>query len=247
MSTHLHDIVQLQSALNELASAEGQLNQIPDWLQELHSEHTGRSTEIRSLEEAAEAARDERRTAEAAVSEAQERLKRYQQQIHQVTNQREYGALLAEIDAAKAKISAAEELGSAALGRREEAERRLTEEKDAFAALDARYATEHARWEGEKPEISARIARLRQTVETLRERLPRATVSLFDRVRQRYNGSGIAPILAVDRGGRGPKFWACGACNYSVRPQVAVLVRTTSALVQCDGCKRILYIPEEAG
>ncbi|HRC84071.1 MAG TPA: hypothetical protein PK413_00520 [Thermoanaerobaculia bacterium] len=246
MTSHLEDIVKLEAALTELASRESQLNEIPDWMRELHTEHAARLAEIKALEDAAEAAREERRTAEAAIAEAQERLKKYQQQIHQVTNQREYGALLQEIDSAKTKISEAETVAVGALERREMAETRLAEERAAFAALDTRYAVELSRWEGEKPGISERIGELRELIGTLRDRLPKGSVSLFDRVRQRYNGTGIAQILEVERGGRGPKVWHCGACNYSVRPQVVVQVRTTGALLQCDGCKRILYVTVES-
>lgn len=243
MNTHLEDIVKLQDALAELADAEVQLHQIPSWMQELHAEHESRLSEIQNLEAAAESAQVERRAAETALAEAQEKLKRYQQQIHQVTNQREYGALLAEIDTAKTKIAQAEEQGQAAEERREQAEKQLAEEQEAFASLRTRYSEELARWESEKPQISDRVSGLRQAIQDLRDRLPRGPLSVFDRVRQRYNGAGVAAIVQIERVGKGPKVWACSACSYSVRPQVVVQVRSTSDLLQCDGCKRILYLP----
>jgi predicted nucleic acid-binding Zn-ribbon protein len=246
MASHLEDIVQLQAALNDLALAQAQLAGIPDWMQDLHAQHSGRLAEITALEEAVEAARRDRRAAETAIAEAQERLKRYQQQINQVSTQREYGALLQEIDTAKGQIGGAEDQGLAAMERREQAETALGQAREAFAELDERYRQELGRWEGEKPEIAARIATLEGAIAVLRERLPRGIVAHFDRVRERLQGSGLAPIQEVDRGGRGPRVWHCGACNYSVRPQVVVEIRGTGALIQCDGCKRILYLPDEA-
>jgi predicted nucleic acid-binding Zn-ribbon protein len=245
MASYLEDIVKLQAALTDLAIAQAQLSGIPEWMQDLHAQHSGRLAEISALEEAVEAARRERRSAEAAIAEAQERLKRYQQQINQVSTQREYGALLQEIDTTKAQIGGAEDLGLAAIERREQAEASLAASREAFAELDERYRQELARWEEEKPGIAAHIESLEGSIAVLRERLPRGVLANFERIRERHQGSGLAPIQEVDRGGRGPRAWHCGVCNYSVRPQVVVEVRTTGAMMQCDGCKRILYLPSE--
>lgn len=245
MTNHLADIVTLQALLLELAAAEQRLTGIPDWMKELHEEHQGRLAAITELENAAEAARHDRRGAESAVADAQEKLKRYQQQLNQVSTQREYGALLHEIDTAKAQIAAAEEQGLAAMERRDLVEGELGEARNAFEELDARYKGELERWEGEKPAIAQRIDELKIAASSLREALPRGILAHFDRVRERNRGEGLAAIQEVNRGGRGPRFWHCGACNYSVRPQVVVEVRS-GALIQCEGCKRILYVPETA-
>ncbi len=246
MTNHLADIVKLQAVLTELGAAERRLTGIPDWMSELHEEHQTRLAAIAELETAAETARQDRRGAEAAIADAQEKLKRYQQQINQVSTQREYGALLHEIDTTKAQISAAEEQGLAAMERREQVEGELARSREAFADLDGRYNAELERWEAEKPGIAHRIDELKIAAATLRESLPRGTLAQFDRVRERHRGEGLAPIQEVNRGGRGPRFWHCGACNYSVRPQVVVEVRTSGALIQCEACKRILYLPESA-
>jgi predicted nucleic acid-binding Zn-ribbon protein len=56
----------------------------------------------------------------------------------------------------------------------------------------------------------------------------------------------VAPVRPIDRPGRGQREWHCSACNYRVRPQVVVEVRDGSSLIQCDSCKRILFLEEQA-
>src|SRR5688500_18732536 len=108
--THpLDTIVALQQALQRLAAAEERLAGIPDWMRELHAEHSARKAEIEALSAAAAAAASERRSAELEIGTAQERLKHYQQQISLVRTQREYGALLHEIDTAKVQIKGFED------------------------------------------------------------------------------------------------------------------------------------------
>jgi hypothetical protein len=179
------------------------------------------------------------------VEDARDRLKRYQQQINQVSTQREYGALLQEIDTVKRAIGEAEERGLASLERSEALGRELEELRGAFGELDRRYSSELEKWEAEKPAVAAQVAELERKVEGLRAELPRNVVAQFDRLAQRFPGSALAPILKVDRGGRGPSMWRCGACNFRVRPQVVVEVRNTGRMVQCDSCHRILYLQDD--
>ncbi len=247
MTQHLETIVELEQALGELGDADRRLHGIPDWMRELHDEHVARRAEIEALEQSAEEAARERRTAEAAVQDAQEKLKKFQQQINRVSTQREYGALLQEIDTAKALIVSSEERVFTLLERGEQIQRELAEKRDSFRSLDERYAGEMARWEGEKPAVARQVEDLQGRIALLRERLPRGTLSQFERIRGRNQGGALAPVRLLERVGKGggQREWHCGACNFRVRPQAVVEIRNGGSLVQCDSCKRILYFVEQ--
>lgn len=245
MSQYLETIVELQDALNQLREAEARLNSIPDWMRELHDEHSSTKAEIDAIQETVETAARERRTAEAAASDAQEKLKKYQQQINRVSTQREYGALLQEIDTVKTQISGSEEQALSSLDRHEKAQKELADRTASFQDLDQRYAAELARWESEKPGMAQQVADLKTRIAGLRGKLPRPVVSQFDRILERHPNSALAAIRLIERPGKGQREWACTACNYRVRPQSVVEIRNGNSLVQCDSCKRILYVEAE--
>jgi predicted nucleic acid-binding Zn-ribbon protein len=245
MNQNLDTIVELQRSLIELGAAEQRLHGIPDWMRELHEEHAARKAEIESLEEAAAAASRDRRAAESAVADAQEKLKKYQQQINRVSTQREYGALLHEIDTVKSEISGFEEQAFSSLERHEQAQRELAGKRESFKELDERYAAELGRWEGEKPEVARQVEALRGQILALKERLPRQVVAQFERILERNPGRALAPVRLIEGPRKGPREWHCGLCNYRVRPQVVVEIRNGDGLVQCDSCKRILYLEAE--
>jgi predicted nucleic acid-binding Zn-ribbon protein len=247
MSHHLDTVVALQETLRQLADAETRLGGIPEWMQELHREHSGQKQEIDQLDAAVAEATAARRSAEGSIVEAQEKLKHYQQQISLVRTQREYAALLQEIDTVKSRIKSLEDEAFQALARVEEAQRQRAARQEAFADLDQRYAVELARWEGEKPGVARLADELRAQIADLRGHLPPPLLARFNRVFERNRGEALAAIHRVDRGGRGPQIWSCGACNYRVRPQVVVEIRNAGTLVECDSCKRILYLAAEAG
>jgi predicted nucleic acid-binding Zn-ribbon protein len=43
---------------------------------------------------------------------------------------------------------------------------------------------------------------------------------------------------------RGPVVWHCSVCNYRVRPQMIVEIKTNGALVQCERCHRFLRVED---
>lgn len=246
MPGHLDSVVALHHALVELDQAQQRLHGIPDWMQELHDEHSSKKAEIEQSEQALTDVGKERRSAEGHVEEAREKLKRYQKQINEVSTQREYGALLQEIDTVKQQINEGEELALAAMERSDQLKGEIETLRKDFVDLDERYAEEYKKWEAEKPGVAQQVEELEARVEALRERLPRNVKRQFDRIAERLEGAPLAPIRQVDSStGRGPREWHCGACNYRVRPQVVVDIRNNGSLVQCDSCKRILFLEDD--
>jgi hypothetical protein len=246
MSGHLESVVALHHNLSQLEAARERLDGVPDWMRELHEQYVAARTQIEELEEAIANAASERRAAEGQVEEAREKLKRYQKQINEVSTQREYGALLQEIDTVKQQVSEGEELAFAAMERADALAKELEETKAEFSDLDTRYAEEQQKWEAEKPSVAKEVAELEQRVAGLRGDLPANVVRQFDRIAERLTPPPLAPVRRVERpGSRGPAEWHCGACNYRVRPQILVQIRSQGNMVQCESCKRILYIDDE--
>lgn len=248
MSGTLETIIELDRATNELEHAERQLAGVPEWMEELHAEHSAQQAAVDELRQAAEDAAADRRSAEAAAEDGRQKLSRYQDQIRQVRTQREYSALLQEIDTAKEEIRQAEEDALAAMERQEEARERLQQAEEEFSGLDQRYGEALAKWEEEKPEVRERRQELTERIQILRERLPRGLLAQYDRIRERHEGQALAPVRRIDRSAGGP-LWTCSACNYQVRQQSVVAVRralegSQDDVVMCDSCRRILILED---
>jgi predicted nucleic acid-binding Zn-ribbon protein len=236
---------QFDRTLAELRRASTLLAGVPDSMRALHDEHTAARAALEALEAAAEAAALDRRTAEAAIADAQEKLKHFQQQVSRVRNQREYGAILSEIDQAKTQLRSLEEAALAALDKAETTVRELETRREGFAELATRYDAEMVAWVAEKPSVAAEVARLEAAANELRGGLPKPVVVQFVRIVERYSGVAMAEVKRAERPGQSA-IWHCGVCNFQIRPQVALEIRLRGAIVQCDGCRRFLY-SEPAG
>jgi hypothetical protein len=165
----------------------------------------------------------------------QKKLEAGHQKLMQVSNQREYSAVLNEIDANRSSLATTEEGIS-----------RCDEE---IEQLSAPAAEADERIEAARGEVERLIDEVRREQETLAERiaalhrqrdeivaeLPPALARRFEQISRARDGIALA---AIDAG-------ACGACHVRLRPQVISLARRSADIVLCDSCRRILYVPPE--
>ncbi|MCM2269592.1 MAG: hypothetical protein NDJ75_05780 [Thermoanaerobaculia bacterium] len=228
----------------ELAQESARLSGVPEEMRALHDEYVAARATLDQLAEQAESALRERVAREGEVADAQERLRKFQQQVSRVRNQREYGALLGEIDGAKSAVRGLEDGVLELLERAEAAKRELEERQVAFAELAERHAAALAAWEAKKPTVAARVAELEAAAGALRAELPKGVVSQYARLSERYRGEAIARLARTERAG-GVVLWHCSSCNYHVRPQAALEIRSRGMLAQCDGCRRFL-VPDDS-
>jgi len=238
-------LAEFHARTQELASERSRLDGVPEEMQSLHEEYTEARAAIDELAAAADEALRERIAREGEITDAQDRLLKFQQQVSRVRNQREYGALLAEIDGAKATLRTLEDSVLELLERAEQAKSELAERQESFAELAARHAAALAEWEAKKPEVAAHVRELEGALASLAAELPKPVVGQYARLAERYQGDAVVRLGCAEQPG-GKLLWHCSACNYHVRPQVALEIRSRGMLAQCDGCRRFLVADSES-
>lgn len=244
MPRELDSLVQLQLALKEADTARRQLEDLPDPMREVHDAHRSALDTMRRLEEQIENDDRERRAAELAAGDASLKLGQYQEQINRVTTQREYTALLKEIDAIKAKVGGHEEEAFAVIERIEAARGELERVRGDFTGLDQRYREQLELWEQQRPSVVARLDDIERDIDRLRKLIPGHLLRQFELLYQRLAGDALSTVARMQAVPRGPVVWHCSVCNYRVRPQVIVEIKTAGALVQCERCHRFLRVED---
>ncbi len=176
-----------------------------------------------------------RRAVEKDLATVQGRLSKFKGQLMDVKTNKEYTAMLKEIEAAQNEVRRFEDL---ILERMLEHDELAATEKKA----EARLAADKAVIAGERKQIeeeTARMARQLEETTTARARLvtevPSALLWTYETVRER-RGTAVAEI----KGGY------CSACHVRIRPQAANELRRNEIIFQCESCKRILYFPPQA-
>jgi predicted nucleic acid-binding Zn-ribbon protein len=223
----LHKVSAVDHRLYELVEQE---EKIP---KDLHALEEALKTEEKATDDerlGLEKAQGDRKTLEIEVEATNEKIKKYQVQLFQVKTNKEYSALLAEIEAHKVKNSQTEDKILALMEEIDLRNRRLKEEKEKLARIRDQYAQKtselEARLAAVKGEKSARI----QERTVLLPELPKDVLSAYERVHKLRKGIGIVPI----RDG------SCGGCFVNLPPQRVAEVRQGEDLISCENCGRIL-------
>jgi len=230
---------ELQRITLDLRAIDIERQQGPARLAALEEAFNETSATVGAVKHRHDALRDEVGTLELELKDLQHKLVKFQAQLMEVKNSREYSAVLKEIDSCKVDIAKHDE---SLLARMQEIE---TLQAD-LPEVEAKLAVEIEAYDKECAEIQAAMKSLEERARRLvgeRERvekvLPREILTTFNRVAQARQGVSMARVVDA----------VCTACNVRLRPQVYNEVRRGDALLTCDSCRRFLYYepPAETG
>jgi uncharacterized protein len=173
----------------------------------------------------------QRRQLEAAVTEEQYNLQKAQRKLIEVKTNKEYSAMVAEIETFKQKITEHED---AVLHNMEliELRRQELQELDRRVKEAEQDLTEgRRRNELELAVLQETLAGRRQTREAVVQQLERPTVDLYMRLLSSRKGLAVVSI----------KNAACQGCFLALPPQLIQEVRRNDRVLTCSHCQRILY------
>jgi uncharacterized protein len=229
--SQLLKLLKMQELALEIQAAHAVVDGAPAKIEEAESRFRERNAEYVAIKERFDAIEADRSSRSQELATLDETRKHYQDSLMQVKNQREYAAVLKEIDAAKASIGEHEE---AILASMEEVET-LKADLEARAAHIETERTivekERADIEAAVAEATASIARASAERKEIESTLPGPLVDNVKRVEEGRKG---IFLVKVERE-------SCSACHVRLRPQVYQEIRQASKIHMCGSCRRYLY------
>jgi predicted nucleic acid-binding Zn-ribbon protein len=148
-----------------------------------------------------------------------------------VKTNKEYTAMLHEIEGVEREIRGREDLVLAEMERAENLTAEVQREEQAFKAADEEAKTRGREMDEEERKLQAEAARLAAERNAVAAEIPQAMLDLFERV-ARHRGTGVSEAT---------KDAMCSQCHVKLRPQMFVDLKRTDELFQCPQCNRILY------
>ena len=216
--------LEIQAARSIVAKTPARIEEIEGRFRERNAEYVAMTGRHEELE------KDQRdRTGELAVLE--QSLKKYMEDLMNVKNQREYAAMLKEIDTVKSQTSAHED---AVLANMEEIEKLKTD----LLALASHIREERVIVEKECVQVEAdasaareQVARCESERSRIESELPGDLVDNLRRVEEMRQG---IFLVKADKE-------LCQACFVRVRPQAYQEIRQGVRIHTCSSCRRYLY------
>jgi predicted nucleic acid-binding Zn-ribbon protein len=229
-------MVRLQRLYDSIAERLRLRSSPPPEVQELERQNREREQELREMEERIASLESELSEVSRREEQCTTELEHFQKQKSMVTNEREFTAVINEIDFATRARTEAQDRKKAILEEmnslREEVERRRSARPEEEAAQ--REVT--ASWEAARARLTAEIHELMEQAQGLEEKLSPSNRSRFRRLLERKHGTPLAPVVEG----------SCSFCHFTLRPHLQQRVRRAKEIIQCEHCHRILYLPELA-
>jgi predicted nucleic acid-binding Zn-ribbon protein len=175
-----------------------------------------------------------RRAEEKEVSTVQTRLAKYKDQLLEVKTNREYQAMLHEIETAQNDIKAREDRILETMMKSDEMNAELKKAEAELKTVEKTVAAERQVMEQEVTALQAELDKTAVAREKLAAEIDRHTLAIFETTAKGRKG------IAVSEARDG----MCMICHVRLRPQVFNEVRRNDSIIQCDICRRILYFVE---
>jgi predicted nucleic acid-binding Zn-ribbon protein len=232
MDSNLQNLHDLQGLDSRIAGLEKKLEAIPVRLQAIRESQEQATAAVEAQRARLAGVRKELRSREKDLEQnASEKAKR-EAKLYEVKTNKEYSAVLAEIETLKVDKGRVEEEILALM----ETQERMTRE---IAEADVRLKrqTEEARVQQaaateELRALEADVAVVRVERESLARDVPRDSMAQYSRLLRGRAGLAVAVV-----GSNG----ICAGCRLSLTPQRFNELRQSSQILTCENCGRILY------
>ncbi len=231
VQNQLELLLRLQVIDYDLGELERSKEYLPDMMENLNREIEESRTRYETTVEDLDTARVKQKNLELDVSTKEQALQKFQQQMMSIKTNKEYDALVAEIDAVKETISSKET--------------ELLETIDLVATLEKNVVEYKETAEQIKENNTRQLEILQEKIDSIGDKtslkkderkqitstVPRSVMSVYERVRK---GKGGSAVVAVKRR-------ACGACYKALTPKKIQDIRKGDQILTCDNCGRLLY------
>lgn len=227
----LRNLVTLQDLELNIARLQKQASDIPEKITSLENELTRIQSEYdREVARSKELA-NQRRTLEGEVDMLRAKLSRFKDQLMTVKTNKEYTAMLHEIQAAEEKIRSEEDRILDNMEQTEDMEGSLKKAEEEMLKRSDEIRLEIQKTKDSIPRLEAELVKLREEKNRVESIIPEELLARYRRIAKACKGVALAE--ARDE--------LCSACHVRIRPQMyAELIRTDDIYV-CDSCSRILF------
>ncbi len=235
-NVQLEKLVSLQLLDNEIKELKKCQGLIPGQIDKGQKELENKKSRLNKLKAEIDDFQKKRNQCEQDVKSEQDHMLKAQQKLPAVKTNKEYSALLAEIEAIKVKISEIEEKELEVMEMLEQKEGEIPEAKSEFEGYEKEFGEYKASKENESARLDKELEeankRRQEIFDTIDPKHAKEYMNIFTRREE---------LAVVQLKGE-----ICQGCYNQIRPQVAIEVKSSDELIHvCQSCHRILYCEAE--
>lgn len=220
-------VAKVDATLNDLRT---ELGRLPDVILQADTKLGNLESNEQAAASKLEELAKERREIEQSVEDNTEKIKKFKNQLMEVKTNKEYQAMLHEIDHFEKDIDAKEERLLILMDEFEQ-------EENQHKSFTGQSGEEKTKLAQQRTAAEARMKAIEEKMTELDAQKPAMLTELPDTIRRRYDRvlsklKDFAVTHVVDD--------VCQGCFTRIPPQIAVEVRQSDKLITCEACGRLL-------
>lgn len=204
---------------------------------ELEEQVAAAEAAVKRAEKDAENARAEAKRLDLDLKSAEEKVSKYKDQMHSVKTNEQLWALQEEIGHAEQEVSAVEDKILQQLEVAENRDEEIGHRKADMAEEKKRIDAELSEADAAEKKLKKARGEVEGAMQGLIEQVPADLLKKYQGIKSMRGGIGVAEILDE----------TCLVCNTKVRPQHYVNTLNFSDVMQCENCKRIIFVSDSLG
>jgi len=232
VDAQLKTLIDLQGVDTRIAAHEAEAARLPKEIAAIHAEIETAKKDMDAGKARLDAAKKDQRTREKDLEVVQAKRSKTEGRLYAVKTNKEYSAVLAEIEEIKQEKGRVEE---EILVLMESQERLTADIKDAegrYKARETQGKQEETALQEKLRAVEADLALVRTERAELARQLPAPVLADYDKLLRARGGLALAQVVKPN---------LCGGCRMTVTPQRLQELRAQSALLPCESCGRYLY------
>ena len=235
MDAQLQTLIELQGVDGKIAGLESEAARLPRQIEALQAALAEARKAVETIKTKVDSTRKDLRTKEKDLEVANVKRQKLEAKLYEVKTNKEYSAVLLEIEEAKQEKAKTEE---EILGLMEMQERLAVDIKDA----EQRFKTREEQARQDEATVRKKLAAVEHELGVVRaqrtsraKELPAGLLASYDRILKARGGVAVAAVSSAG---------VCGGCRVGIRPQALQELRAGTALMICESCGRYLYWQE---
>jgi len=218
----------------QIIESESKLLFAPKRIKEMADELDGIHLKVEKQKEIIEELEKERRKKEKELETDKDKIKKFESKLYEVKTNKEYQALLKEIETAKEANDRTEDDILVLMDKVEDIKKDFESSKVYLKNREKEVEIEKTAIEKEMKSMDTIITELKTGRDNLLSVVNERLRSIYIVLREGRSGVAVANV----------KSGVCLGCHMNIPPQLFIEVTKNKQLIQCPSCNRILYFTE---
>ncbi len=236
VNAQLSHLIELQEIDTRILEIGRSINDIPRRLREAESSLQSSHDALKKTEQQRDALEKKKREKERALDDANEKIVKLKSRTGEIKTNKEYQALLREIEAVERERSLIEDEIIALMVDADSLQRQIRAAEDDFRKRMEEVEARKKRISEEQERLETHLLSLQDTRKKIRSMIDGEIYDEYIQLIELHRGFAVSEV-------RGE---ICQGCNMNIPPQLFVEIKKNEEIYHCPHCRRILFYREPA-